>query len=140
MFVPVSLTHLHPRTLHECPSACTTHKKPRHFALFVAYVNNGSTVPHHSTIKILFPLENIMASIYYYNITTYSICVRSSHFANIVLVSYTQFQLDVRGSVHHSKIHKEKSNKIQQCIKTLLFHIYMKLNMFRMTHSISSGA
>jgi len=26
-------------------------------------------------------------------------------------------QLHVRGSVHHSKIHKEKSNKMQQCIK-----------------------
>jgi hypothetical protein len=24
---------------------------------------------------------------------------------------------DVSGSVHHSKIHKEKSNKIQQCMK-----------------------
>ena len=35
--------------------------------------------------------------------------------------------LDVRGSVRHSTIHKEKSNKMQQCIKILLFHIYMKL-------------
>ena len=24
---------------------------------------------------------------------------------------------EVRGSVHHSKIHTEKSNKMQQCIK-----------------------
>jgi hypothetical protein len=47
---------------------------------------------------------------------------------------------DVRGSVHHSTIHKEKSNKMQQCIKILLFHIYMKLNMFRATHRPSSGA
>ena len=38
---------------------------------------------------------------------------------------------DVRGSAHHSTIHKEKSNKMQQCIKISLFHIYMKLNMFR---------
>jgi hypothetical protein len=37
-------------------------------------------------------------------------------------------------------IHKEKSNKMQQCIKILLFHIYMKLNMFRATHRPSSGA
>ena len=29
-----------------------------------------------------------------------------------------------------STIHKE-SNKMQQCIKFLLVHIYMKLNMFR---------
>jgi len=37
------------------------------------------------------------------------------------------------------KIHKEISNKVQQCIKMLLFHIYMKLNMFRATHRPSSG-
>jgi hypothetical protein len=45
----------------------------------------------------------------------------------------------VRGSVHHSKIHKEKSNKTQQCIKSLLFRIYVKLKMFRTTHRPSSG-
>jgi hypothetical protein len=36
---------------------------------------------------------------------------------------------DVRESVRHSKIHKEKFNKMQKCIKILLFHIYMKLYM-----------
>jgi len=50
------------------------------------------------------------------------------------------FWPDVRGSVHHSTIHKEKSNKMQQCIKILLFHIYLTLNMFRATHRPSSGA
>jgi hypothetical protein len=30
-------------------------------------------------------------------------------------------------------VHKEKSNKMQQCINILLFRIYMKLNMFRAT-------
>ena len=50
------------------------------------------------------------------------------------------FELDIRGFVHHSTIHKEKSNKMQQCIKILLFHIYMKLNMFRATHRPLSGA
>ena len=49
------------------------------------------------------------------------------------------FKLNVRGSVHHSTIHKEKSNKVQQCINILLFHIYMKLNMLRATHRPSSG-
>jgi len=34
---------------------------------------------------------------------------------------------DVRGSVHHSTIHKEKSNKMQHCINILLFHVYTKL-------------
>jgi len=28
---------------------------------------------------------------------------------------------------------------MQQCIKLLLFHIYMELNMFRTTHRPSSG-
>jgi hypothetical protein len=36
-------------------------------------------------------------------------------------------------------IHTEKSNKMQQ-YQNLLFHIYMKLNMFRATHRPSSGA
>jgi hypothetical protein len=35
---------------------------------------------------------------------------------------------------------KEKSNQMQQCIRILLFHIYMKLSMFRATHHPSSGA
>jgi len=50
----------------------------------------------------------------------------------------SKYSLDARGSVHDSIIHKEKSNKIQQCIKNL-FHIYMKLNIFRATHRPSSG-
>jgi hypothetical protein len=50
-----------------------------------------------------------------------------------------RMKFDVCGSVHRSTIHKEKSNKMQQCIK-ILFHIYMKLNMFRATHRPSSGA
>jgi hypothetical protein len=36
-----------------------------------------------------------------------------------------EYWLDVRGSMHHSIIHKEKSNKMQQCIKSLLFYIYI---------------
>jgi hypothetical protein len=47
---------------------------------------------------------------------------------------------DIHGSVHRSTIHTEKSKKMQQCIKILLIHIYMKLNMFRVTHRPSSGA
>ena len=52
----------------------------------------------------------------------------------------SRVKLDVRGSVHHSTIHKEKSNEMQQCIKILLINIYMELNMFRATHRPSSGA
>jgi hypothetical protein len=55
-------------------------------------------------------------------------------------VKITENKIDVRGSVHHNKIRKEKSDKMQQHIKILLFHIYMKLNMFRATLRPSSGA
>jgi hypothetical protein len=56
--------------------------------------------------------------------------------------SFQQYKrkLDICGSVHPSTIYKEKPNKMQQCIEILLFHIYMKLNMFRVTHRPSSGA
>jgi len=37
-------------------------------------------------------------------------------------------------------IHTEKSNKIQQYVKNVLFLFYMKLNMFRATHRPLSGA
>jgi hypothetical protein len=40
--------------------------------------------------------------------------------------------------VRNYNSHK-KSNKMQQCIK-ILFHIYMKFNMFRATHRPSSRA
>jgi len=30
------------------------------------------------------------------------------------------YNLDVRGSMHHSTIHKDKSNKMQQCIKIFI--------------------
>jgi len=32
-------------------------------------------------------------------------------------MNVTVYKLDIRGSVHHSKIHTEKTNKMQQCIK-----------------------
>jgi len=65
------------------------------------------------------------------NIHVYIMC--TTHVPRVCL-------LDVRGSMHHSTICKEKSNKMQQCIKILFFHIYMKLNVFRTTHLPSSGA
>ena len=54
--------------------------------------------------------------------------------------TYNVNDIDVRGSVHHSTIYKEKSNQMQQCIKLLLFHIYMKLSVFRATRHPLSGA
>jgi hypothetical protein len=39
-------------------------------------------------------------------------------------------KLDVRRSVHHRKIHKEKHNKMQQYIKILLFHIIWNSTCF----------
>jgi hypothetical protein len=32
-------------------------------------------------------------------------------------MNVTVYKLDIRGSVHYSTIHTEKSNKMQQCIK-----------------------
>jgi hypothetical protein len=54
-------------------------------------------------------------------------------------LSFFYFKLDVCGSVHHSTIHKEESNKMQKYVNILLFHIYVKLNMFWATHRPSSG-
>jgi hypothetical protein len=39
-------------------------------------------------------------------------------------ITYTMFFGDVHGSVHHSTIHTEKSNKMQQCIK-IYYSIFM---------------
>jgi hypothetical protein len=69
--------------------------------------------------------------------------VRPSHDSACITENYTdngKFTFDIRGSMHHSTIHKEKFNKMQQGIKILLFHIFMKLNMFLATHGPSSGA
>jgi len=49
-------------------------------------------------------------------------------------------KVDIRRSGHHSTIHTEKSNKMQQYFKFLLFHIYMRFNVFRATHRPSSEA
>jgi len=66
---------------------------------------------------------------------------RDTSFVFDVMVRKTQRnEPDVRGSVHHTTIHKEKSNKLQQFIKILLLHIYLKLNMFRVIHRPSSGS
>jgi len=46
---------------------------------------------------------------------------------------------DVRGSVHCSIIHKENPTRCNSVSK-FLFHIYIRLNMFRATHRPSSGA
>jgi len=59
----------------------------------------------------------------------------STHFNTIEVLLPTDAQENC-----FKRIIKGKSNKMQQCIKILLFHIYMKLNMFRATHRPSSGA
>jgi hypothetical protein len=61
-----------------------------------------------------------------------------THYLELYAFPWHKLQFDVRGSVQHTIIHREKSNKMQQCIRILLFHIYMKLNMFRATHRPSS--
>jgi len=57
----------------------------------------------------------------------------------ILLSGYSvRFSFTVMKQCPH--IHKEKFHKMQQCIKILLFHIYLKHNMFRATDRPSSGA
>jgi hypothetical protein len=46
----------------------------------------------------------------------------------------------IKFSSWDTESHKEKSNKMHQCIRLLLFHICMRLNMFRATHRPLSGA
>jgi hypothetical protein len=40
------------------------------------------------------------------------------------LCSLVKFKLDIRGSVNHSTIHKEKFNKMQQCINFIIPYLY----------------
>jgi len=83
-----------------------------------------------------FQLKNIKRKVLNCSSNAFYYCI----FILYIVFKDCHTELDVRGSVHHSTIHKEKSNKMQQCIKSLLFHMYMKLNMFRATHRPSSGA
>jgi hypothetical protein len=74
---------------------------------------------------------------------------RGPVYNNIKLYKYdfTHFGIPMRVTIHMIFVDlciiiyftQKKSNKMQQCIK-ILFHIYMKLNMFRATHHPSSGA
>ena len=52
----------------------------------------------------------------------------------------TLTDFDARGNAHHNTIHKEKIQQDATVYQNLLFHIYIKLNMFRATHRPSSGA
>jgi len=56
--------------------------------------------------------ERIDIVCYFYRAYSYSQC------------AYDLYTFDVRGSVHHSTIHTEKSNKMQQCIK-IYYSIFM---------------
>jgi hypothetical protein len=55
------------------------------------------------------------------------------------LVYATNRTFTIAGVLECYSIHTEKSNKMQQ-YQNLLFHIYMKPNMFRPTRHPSSGA
>jgi hypothetical protein len=35
------------------------------------------------------------------------------------------YEFDVRGSMHHSTIHIEKSNKMQKCINIIIPYLYV---------------
>jgi hypothetical protein len=50
------------------------------------------------------------------------------------------YKLDVHGSVHHSINYLEITNKMQPCIRILLFQCFLLLSIFWATHCSSSGA
>jgi hypothetical protein len=56
-----------------------------------------------------------------------------------VVVTIMMDNFDVRGFVHHSVIYIKKIHP-DATVYQNLFHIYMKLNVFRATHPPSSGA
>jgi hypothetical protein len=72
----------------------------------------------------------------------------SNPFQNLTIIviplgsraSVVVYKLDIRGSVHHSTIHKEKIQQGATVYQILLFHICMMLNIFRATHRPLSGA
>jgi len=54
---------------------------------------------------------------------------------------HTEKTNKMQQAAHHNTSHTEKTNKMQQAAhQNLLFHIYMKFNMFRATHRPSSTA
>jgi hypothetical protein len=70
-----------------------------------------------------------LGCIQYYNSSTGTRCLKNN---SKTLCDYVPRQW--------VSIRKEKSNKMQQCIKILLFHIYMSSTCFGVTHRPSSGA
>jgi hypothetical protein len=70
--------------------------------------------------------------------TTLDICINEN--TNLYSKRKGQQTDLITGKPKGNLVHKEKSNKMQQCTKILLFHIYMKLSMFRATHRPPSGA
>jgi hypothetical protein len=56
------------------------------------------------------------------------------------LVKNGVFELDFRGSMAHSIMHKGKSNKMQQCIKIFIIPYLYEAQYVSGTHRPSSGA
>jgi hypothetical protein len=105
---------------------------------FASGKSNIYTLSNRDTLLVV-RCTNVTAVVHCTNVTASASCTLGASVSHTECL-LTPLGLDVCGSVHHSAIHKEKSNKMQQCIKILLFHIYMKLNMFQATHRPSSGA
>jgi hypothetical protein len=56
-----------------------------------------------------------------------------------VVFRKSDYGIVVRGSVHISRVHTEKSNKMHHCIK-IYYSIFIWSSLFRATHRPSSGA
>jgi hypothetical protein len=117
-----------------------------------------------SFFTTLTPPLTIEGSSYYYGILS-TMCKSRLHSYNrtdfvsghVMFIHFVQWSCQVpltlssqhKIQLHSSRQHEQnkildtnsqrKSNKMQQCIK-ILFHIYMKLNLFRATHRPTSGA
>jgi hypothetical protein len=74
------------------------------------------------------------------NVTVRSVCIWQAVrvTGQCIVLSKVLYLTFVDHNVRHNIIHIKKYNTMQHCIK-ILFHIYMKLNMFRATHRSSSG-
>jgi len=57
----------------------------------------------------------------------------------MIAAHFKSYEKHKNGICETNPFIKEKSNNMEQYIKILLFHIYMKLDMFWATHRPSSG-
>jgi hypothetical protein len=119
---------------------CWSLRQIRKYSSIVKHQNHFSRVP---SIKIWYEFVNFSWRDISHQVAHLTRSLRYETLPDIFnqkgWVKVPVCKLDVRGSLHHSIIHMQK---IQQdaAVYQILFHIYIKLNMFRATYRPSSGA